>query len=241
MEGKHWTRKHRFWLAAQRFEHPAPQIAFEELVQAMDEAAARRDRLAKQMEELLPSWSLAKVVAAIQALRGIAAISAITLVAEIGDFKRFANPRQLMAYLGLTPSECSSGSKTARGAITKAGNTRARRMLVEGAWTYRLPARMGAEILKRNEVLPQAIKQIPGRRRRGCARDIAGSPRQESQPMSSVSRSRANSPPSPGRLRRTTPSPSWPDGPSGSARGPNSQHEHLRIAGDGGTVGQPSL
>ena len=160
MEGKHWTRKHRFWLAAQRFEHPARQIAFEELVQAMDEAAARRDRLAKQMEELLPSWSLAKVVAAIQALRGIAAISAITLVAEIGDFKRFANPRQLMAYLGLTPSECSSGSKTARGAITKAGNTRARRMLVEGAWTYRLPARMGAEILKRNEVLPQAIKQI---------------------------------------------------------------------------------
>jgi transposase len=159
-EGKHWTRKHRSWLAAQRFEHPARQIAFEELVQAMDEAAARRDRLAKQMEELLPSWSLAKIVAAIQALRGIAAISAITLVAEIGDFKRFANPRQLMAYLGLTPSECSSGAKTARGAITKAGNTRATRMLVESAWTYRLPARMGAEILKRNEVLPQAIKQI---------------------------------------------------------------------------------
>jgi len=159
-EGKHWTRKHRLWLAAQRFEHPARQIAFEELTQAMDDAAARRDRLAKQMEELLPSWSLAKVVAAVQALRGIAAISAITLVAEIGDFKRFANPRQLMAYLGLTPSECSSGSKTTRGAITKAGNTLARRMLVEGAWTYRLPARMGAEILKRNEVLPQAIKQI---------------------------------------------------------------------------------
>ncbi len=158
--GAHWTRKHRFWLAAQRFEHPARQIAFEELVQAMDEAQARRDRLAKQMQELLPSWSLAKIVAAIQALRGIALIAAITLVAEVGDFKRFANPRQIMAYLGLTPSERSSGAKTARGAITKAGNTRARRMLVESAWTYRLPARMGAEILKRNEALPQAIKEI---------------------------------------------------------------------------------
>jgi transposase len=159
-DGKHWTRKHRFWLAAQRFEHPAQQIAFEELVQAMDETKARRDRLSEQMQELVPSWSLAKVVAAIQALRGIAVIAAITLVAEIGDFKRFANPRQLMAYLGLTPTERSSGAKTARGAITKAGNTRARRMLVESAWTYRLPARMGVEILKRNEVLSQAIKEI---------------------------------------------------------------------------------
>jgi transposase len=170
--GEHWTRKHRLWLAAQRFEHPARQIAFEELVQAMDEAKARRDRLAQQMQELLPSWSLAKVVTAIQALRGVAMISAITLVAEIGDFKRFANPRQLMAYLGLTPSECSSGAKTARGAITKAGNTRARRMLVEGAWTYRLPARMGAEILKRNEALPLPIKEIAWKAQaRLCARD----------------------------------------------------------------------
>ena len=155
----------------ERFEHPARQIAFEELVQAMEEAQARRDRLAKQMQELLPSWSLANVVTAIQALRGVAAISAITLVAEIGDFRRFANPRQLMAYLGLTPSERSSGAKTARGAITKAGNTRARRMLVEGAWTYRLPARMGAAILKRNEALPQAIKEIAWKAQvRLCAR-----------------------------------------------------------------------
>ena len=77
---------------------------------------------------------------AIQALRGVALISAIILVAEIGDFHRFANARQLMAHLGLTSSERSSGAKTLRGAITKAGITRARRVLVEGAWTYRLPA-----------------------------------------------------------------------------------------------------
>ena len=206
-DGGHWTRKHRFWLAAQRFEHPARQIAFEELVQAMEEAQARRDRLAKQMQELLPSWSLAKIVTAIQALRGIASISAITLVAEIGDFKRFANPRQLMAYLGLTPSERSSGAKTLRGAITKAGNRRARRMLVEGAWTYRLPARVGAEILKRNEALPQAIKDIAWKAQVRLCADIAGSPGPESPPMSSVSPSRANSPPLYGRSRRTTPSP----------------------------------
>jgi len=169
--GENWTRKHRLWLAAQRFDHPARQIAFEELAKATDEAQARRDRLAEQMQELLPCWSLAQIVAAIQALRGIAMISAITLVAEIGDFKRFANPRHLMAYLGLTPSEHSSGAKTARGAITKAGNTRARRMLVEGAWTYRLQARMGADILKRNEALPQAVKDIAWKAQaRLCAR-----------------------------------------------------------------------
>ena len=170
------TRKHRFWFTAQRFEHPARQIAFEELVQAMEEAKARRDRLAEQMQELL-SRSRTKAVTAIQALRGIAVIAAITLVAEIGDFKSFASLRQLMAYLGLAASERSYGAKTARGAITKAGNSRARRMLVEGAWTYRLPARMGAEILKRNEVLPQAIKQIAWKAKaRLCAR-FAGSPR----------------------------------------------------------------
>jgi transposase len=169
--GGHWTRKHRLWLSAQRFDHPARQIAFEELVQAVDEAQRRRDRLAKQMQELLPSWSLAKVVAAIQALRGVALIAAITLVAEIGDFHRFVNPRQLMAYLGLAPSERSSGAKTLRSGITKAGNTRARRMLVESAWTYRLPARIGAQILGRNENLPQSIKDIAWKAQiRLCAR-----------------------------------------------------------------------
>ncbi|MGH6800111.1 MAG: IS110 family transposase [Methylocella sp.] len=169
--GGHWTRKHRLWLAAQRFDHPARQIAFEELVQAVGEAQARRDRLAKQMQELVPAWSLARVVTAIQALRGVAFIAAITLVAEIGDFHRFANPRQLMAYLGLTPSERSSGAKTLRGVITKAGNTRARRVLIEGAWTYRLPARIGAKILEPNESLPQPIKDIAWKAQvRLCAR-----------------------------------------------------------------------
>jgi transposase len=170
-DGNHWTRKHRRWLAAQRFDHPARQIAFEEMVQVVDEAEARRDRLARQMEELVPSWSLAPVVTAIQALRGIALIAAITIVAEVGDFHRFANPRQLMAYLGLVPCEHSSGSRTARGNITKAGNTRARRMLVESAWTYRLPARIGEAILKRNQNVDQSVRDIAWKAQlRLCAR-----------------------------------------------------------------------
>ena len=100
------------------------------------------------------------MVEAIHALRGVAAICAITLVAEIGDFRRFANPRQLMAWLGLVPRERSTGAMTARGAITKAGNSRARRVLVESAWTYRLPARIGRVLHERSQSLPDEVRAI---------------------------------------------------------------------------------
>ena len=167
----HWTRGHRRWLAEQRFEHAAQQIVFEELIQAVEQAQGRRDRLEQQMVALLPSWSLREVVAAIQALRGVARLAAITLVAEVGDFRRFANPRQLTAWLGLVPREHSSGATTARGAITKAGNGRARRALVEGAWTYRLPARIGRALLERSQELPETIKAIAWKAQvRLCAR-----------------------------------------------------------------------
>jgi transposase len=167
----HWTRGHRRWLAVQRFEHAAQQIVFEELIQAVEQAQGRRDRLGEQMIGLLPSWSLRDVVAALQALRGVAVLSAITLMAEIGDFRRFANPRQLMAWLGLVPREHSSGATTARGPITKAGNSRARRVLIEGAWTYRLPARVGLALLARSQTLPEAVKAIAWKAQvRLCAR-----------------------------------------------------------------------
>ena len=177
-DGNHWTRKHRRWLAAQRFDHPARQIAFEEMVQVVDEAEARRDRLARQMEELVPSWSLAPVVTAIQALRGIALIAAITIVAEVGDFHRFANPRQLMAYLGLVPGERSTGDAVRRGGITiglrpiprrdvgaadRAGNGRVRHLLVESAWTYRHPPRIGAKKLAQLERVPAKVREIAWR------------------------------------------------------------------------------
>ncbi|MCY1667615.1 IS110 family transposase [Rhizobium sp. SL86] len=101
-EGRsHWSKAHRNRLAAQRFDHRAQQIAMEEYIHSIEQIEERRDRLTRQMVELLPNWSLNPVVEAIQALRGVAQISAVTLVSEIGDFRRLSNPRQFMAWLGL--------------------------------------------------------------------------------------------------------------------------------------------
>src|SRR5437868_12415075 len=102
----------------------------------------------------------APVVAALQTMRGMAMVNAATLIAELGDLSRFADPRQLMAYLGLTPSEYSSGSSVRRGGITKAGNGAARRLLIEAAWSYRFPARLSRELLLRQESQPQPIRDI---------------------------------------------------------------------------------
>ncbi len=99
--------------------------------QAIDDAEARLERLTQQVAEVVSAWSMAPVVEAYQALRGVAFLTAVTFVAEIGDVRRFETPRQLMAYLGLTPSEHSTGDRVRRGSITKAGNTRARRVLIE--------------------------------------------------------------------------------------------------------------
>ena len=108
----------------------------------------------------MPNWSLAPVVEAVQAMRGVAFIVAVTLVAEVGDFHRFENPRQLMAYLGLTPSEHSSGSSIRRGGITKAGSGLARRVLIEGAWSYRMQARVSRKLHDRIEALPKTVRDI---------------------------------------------------------------------------------
>ncbi len=144
---------------------------FQEYTHAIDDAEARRDRLSGQIGELLPSWPMAPRVAALPAMRGVALLAAVTLVAEIGDFRRFANPRQLMAYLGLVPSECSSGKKVTRGRITKAGNSHARRVLVEGAWIYRMQARVSPVLPARLEGLPRELREIGWKAQvRLCAR-----------------------------------------------------------------------
>ena len=124
----------------------------------MEAATARRDRLQANIEAALPDWSLAPVVGALQALRGMALVVAATLIAELGDITRFTNPRQFMAHLGLVPSEHSSGGARRQGGITKAGNSAARRMLIEAAWSYRFPARISRELLLRQEGLPKAIR-----------------------------------------------------------------------------------
>ena len=166
-----WTLAYRRWLSTVRFGHPAQQIVLQDYIHAVQEAETRRDRLTQQIEELLPNWSMAPVVAALQSMRGVALIVAVTVVAEVGDFRRFANPRQLMAYLGLVPSEHSSGRSVRRGGITKAGNALARRVLIEGAWTYRMSARVSRKLHDRLEGLPAAVRDIAWKAQlRLCAR-----------------------------------------------------------------------
>jgi transposase len=130
----------------------------EDCIAAVEAATARRDRLEAHIEAALPDWSLAPVVRALQALRGMALVAAATVIAELGDITRFANPRQLMAYLGLVPSEHSSGATRRQGGITKAGNGAARRMLIEAAWSYRFPARISRKQLLRQEGLAKPIR-----------------------------------------------------------------------------------
>jgi transposase len=158
--GKHWTMRHRAWLAMQTFAEPVHQIVFQDYIEAVWTAQQRRDALVQRITSTIESWSLGPLVEALRGLRGIDLISAATLVATTGDLSRFESPRRLMGYLGLVPSEHSSGSSIRRGGITKTGNREARRMLVEAAWSYRYPARVAkekAEILVR---LPKGVRDI---------------------------------------------------------------------------------
>lgn len=155
-----WSQMFRNWLADQKMAHPAQQIVFQEYVDAWDESKKRVERLTGQIEALMPKWRMAPMVEALQALRGVSLIVAATTIAEVGDLRRFGHPCELMAYLGLVPSQHSSGTKEKRGRITKTGNGHVRRVLVEGAWAYRFPARKSRTIMKRQEKLPQKIKEI---------------------------------------------------------------------------------
>ena len=166
-----WTKLHRRWLAGLKFAQAVHHLVLEDYIAAVEAAAARRDRLTGQIEAMLPDWTLAPVVAALQTMRGMALVNAATLIAELGDLSRFANPRQLMAYLGLVPSEHSSGASIKRGGLTKAGNSAARRLLIEAAWCYRFPARVSRELLLRQEEQPKPIREIAWKAQlRLCAR-----------------------------------------------------------------------
>jgi transposase len=166
-----WTKLYRRWLAGLKFEQAVHHIVLEDYIAAVEAAEARRDRLTTQIQAMLPGWRLAPVVAALQTMRGMALVTAATLITELGDLSRFANPRQLMAYLGLVPSEHSSGASVRRGGITKAGNGAARRLLIEAAWSYRFPARISRELLLRQENQPKPIRDIAWKGQlRLCAR-----------------------------------------------------------------------
>lgn len=155
-----WTKTYYRWLGTLNLQSAASQTALTEYWQAVQWADERVARLTLALVNSVAGWRLEPVVAALQALRGIDVVSAIGLVAEIGDIERFAHPRQLMGYLGLVPSEHSSGDRIAKGGITKSGNAHARRLLTEAAWNYRFQARIGYHAQKRQEGLPQAIRDI---------------------------------------------------------------------------------
>jgi transposase len=160
-----WGPAHMKWLMAQKLEHREQRITFEELLDGIRQESERVERLEKAIREAVPEWSLAEVVAALQAMRGIDLIAAVGVLAEIGDLSRFQNPRELMGYLGLVPSESSTGDKVKRGGITKAGNGRARRILVEAAWSYRYPPRVSREKQPKVEAageLPQPLRCAGG-------------------------------------------------------------------------------
>lgn len=169
--GGHWTLAHRRWLARQAFEHPALQIVFQEGVDAIEDAARRLRRMEEQLTAIVPTWSLAPVVEAYQAMRGASFLVAVTFAAEIGDLRRFDTPRQLMAFLGLVPGERSTGEIVRRKGLTLAGNRRARRALIEAAWTYRYPARVSETLRARLDGLPKAVRDIAWKGQvRLCAR-----------------------------------------------------------------------
>jgi transposase len=155
-----WGPAHLRWLATVVCPTPAQQMVFQEYVRAVSEQTERLQRLEAELPALVQSWRWLPVVEAIQALRGVQFIAAVTLPAELGDLTRFDNPRQLMSYLGLVPSEHTTGEHRRQGSITKTGNAHARRVLVEGAWAYRYPAKVSRHLPLRLEKVPKAIQDI---------------------------------------------------------------------------------
>lgn len=155
-----WSLKHLRWLTELVLPHPAQQIVLQEFIQTINERIARLERLDNELTHHVYQWRYYPVVKAIQAMRGVRLLVAAGVVAKLGDLTRFDHPRKLMSYLGLVPSEHSSGGKRHIGAITKCGNGRARRLLVEGAHSYRHAANISTELQKRQEGLPKQIIDI---------------------------------------------------------------------------------
>jgi transposase len=155
-----WGPAYLRWLSEVVCPTPAQQIVFQEYVRAVSEHHDRLQRLEHELHEHVTAWRLYPVVEALQALRGVQFTAAVTLVAEMEDLTRFESPRELMKFLGLIPSEHASGEQRRQGSITKAGNTHARRVLVEGAWAYRYPAKVSRHLQLRLENQPKVIQDI---------------------------------------------------------------------------------
>ena len=156
----HWTQLHYRWLQTVTFDHPVLQIVFQEYFDSAQAMTRRVKALDDQLVRTTAESVFWPVIEGLMALRGVDLLTAASIVAEIGDLKRFASAPQLMAYLGVVPSEHSSGGSTKRGGITKTGNGHVRRLLVEAAWTYRFPARKTEHLQRRAKRTSEAVQEI---------------------------------------------------------------------------------
>ena len=155
-----WTLKHRDWIRTQKFAYPAQQRVLEDYLKAVEDLAERVARLTAALEGLVQETTLAPLVKALQAFRGVSVVSAATIAAEVGDLRRFATPGQFMSYVGLVPSEDSTGKRRRQGAITRCGNSHLRRILVEAAWHYRHAPVMSKELRRRNQGVAERVRHI---------------------------------------------------------------------------------
>ena len=158
--GKNWTQRHLDWLAKLSFDAPAVQATFEDYLGGVEALLHRRGELDRRIEGLVATSPWAREIGRLRCLRGIDTLTAVGLCAEIGDFARFGRAGQLMSYLGLVPSEHSSGESRRLGSITKSGSRHGRRLLVEAAWHYRNPPRVGREIERRQQGQPAAATAV---------------------------------------------------------------------------------
>jgi len=166
-----WSNAFFNWLSDIAMPYAAQQVALQEYIDTVHENLRRVNRLTDQIRHLVPTWRFAPVVSALQAARGVSLIVAVTVLAELGDLSRFDNPSELMAHLGLVPSERSSGASIKKGGITKTGNGHVRKVLVEAAWAYRMQPRVSRLLLKRRQGVPDEVCQIAWKAQlRLCAR-----------------------------------------------------------------------
>jgi transposase len=152
-----WGPAHRRWISSFSFGHEYQEFAFNELRRAIEDRFAQCERLESALRQAVPQWRFYPAVLALQTMRGIQFTTAVGLLSEIVDVTRFAHPRQLMAWLGVTPSEHSSGGSRRQGSITKTGNSLARKLLIKTAWSYQHPAKISPEIQQRHEGVPKVI------------------------------------------------------------------------------------
>lgn len=169
-QGGKWTLKHWAWVRAQSFPEETLRRVLEDAITAVEQASARVARLEKDIAEMVEVWALKPLVESLMALRGVRLVTAVVLAAELGEFSRFASPRNLMSYVGLVPREHSSGQRRAQGRITRAGNAHVRRIVVEAAWNYRFAPRASKAISQRREQVPPEVRSIAEKAEQRLAR-----------------------------------------------------------------------